>query len=100
MKTPPRSPMSPEAEAMLARARREPDPFGDHDPSGRACAIAGRVFRGDQPDTGDACPPCLAMLRGRDSLGRPVTRCCGALVLPTRPYACVHERDALVPPGS
>lgn len=54
--------MTAKARPAPAR-RREPDPFRDHDPSGRACAIAGRVFRGDQPDTGDACQACLDALR-------------------------------------
>lgn len=32
----------------------------DHDPSGRACALAGRVMRGDIPMTADACEACIS----------------------------------------
>lgn len=33
--------------------------IGEHDPTGRGCAIAGRVMRGDTKPTGDACKACL-----------------------------------------
>lgn len=39
----------------------------DHDPSGRGCALAGRVARGDQEPTISACDACLADL-GREDL--------------------------------
>lgn len=34
-------------------------PALSHDPSGRGCAIAGRVMRGDATPTNDACEACL-----------------------------------------